>query len=274
MIPDSKTCVYCGKPGGSKEHIWGKWSREHALFRTERSAHALVRFLDGTRTGPTVELKGALERPGSTRSQSLRIVCESCNNGWMSMIVEAARPVLTRMNYGYWGRVTTGEAAALSRWIAMFTMSFEFADRETVCVPQHVREEFARGDDLGPDWLIAIGFATPRTGLEPAAHRAFRLSIESGHEAMIQCTVFLCGRLICMSNHSVAGCPERLHRMAEDMKLCVIHPPGAEIIKPLWEHDESSVDMIIQSMSDAISWRNDSSERRADLRDSSQGLVS
>lgn len=257
MFPDPKTCVYCGKQGGSKEHLWGKWSREHALHKTEKSTHALVRFLDGSRTGPTLELKGALERPGSTRSQSLRIVCEPCNNGWMSRVVDRARPVLTRMNYGYWGAVSGEEVAALSRWIAMFTMSFEFADRETVCIPQHVREEFARGDDLGPDWLIAIGFVTPRTGLEPAIHRAFRFSIDSGHEAMIQCTVFIFGRLICLSNHSVAGCPPRLSRMAQDMKLCGIHPAPAVVAKPLWEHDESSVEMIIEAMSDAISWRFD-----------------
>ena len=258
VIPDSKTCVYCGKRETTKEHFWGKWSRRHAPRKFDRTSHSLVRFVDGTRDGRTLEFEGALNRPGSPRSQSLRIACADCNNGWMSNTVKAAEPILTRMGYGYWGTVTAEEATALARWIAQFTMSQEFSDRETVCIPQHVRSDFAKGVELNSDWLIAIGYAFSGARTEPVHHRAFRLTSEdSMAAAMIQCSVFLFGKLICLCYHSVAGTPERLHRMAQDMKLSIIHPAPAKIEKPYWMHDDRSVALIIEAMTDAIRWRGD-----------------
>ena len=170
----------------------------------------------------------------------------------MSDIGDAAQAALIRMNYGYWGDVSEDEIASLSRWIALFTMSHEFADRETVCIPSHVRKAFSQGAELDSDWLIAIGYAVPKIGNDPVFHRAFRFTNEDGQQAMIQVTIFMFGMLFCLCYHSVAGTPERIYQVVHNSRLAIIHPQGERICKPNWVHDESSIDIIMEGMSDAI----------------------
>jgi hypothetical protein len=245
-------CIYCGRPGVTKEHFWGAWSRKYAFVKNFRNEHTVNRFADGDIDKIAQSRKGALNRPGSNRSQSMKIACRECNGGWMKANLDAAMPILKRLHDGYWGNVTDAEAVKLSRWFIQFTMSYEFADRETVAVPQEVRTQFAIEGSISGYWVIAIGVATPVTGREPVYHRSLALRFPDGREEPFQVTALMFGRLIALSVYSTFPTPIAVLSAVSDMSLAVIHPSQTEICRPSWGHNEETVPVIVQAITDAL----------------------
>jgi hypothetical protein len=246
-------CVYCGRAGVTKEHFWGAWSRKYAFVKNSRSEHTIDRFLNGDLNIVELSKKGHLQRPGSNRSQTMKIACRECNGGWMKSNLDSAIPILKRLHDGYWGHVTEPEAAILVRWIAQFTMSYEFADRETVMIPQAIRTEFAMRNSLSGHWVAAIGIATPATGSEPVHHRAISLRHPDGREEPMQVTVLMFGRLIAMSVYSAFPTPNTVFTAISEMSLAIIHPPGSVVLRPSWGHNEETVPLVVQAVSNAFS---------------------
>lgn len=254
MAVNPKLCIYCGNKGVTKEHIWGKWSRKHAPSTHPNFPHMVDRYLNFDLNGERSSRKGHLNRPGSTRSQTMKIACQACNNGWMKANVDAAIPILTRMNYGYWGKISSIETEALARWIAQFAMSFEFADRETVMIPQSVRSHFAETTRLAGHWIIAIGNAAPTDGSDPIYHRALGIMENGEITGPVQITAFMFGMLFCLAIYSSFPTPPELQRSIFDMKLCTIYPLSDKPIeKPYWRHSEVTVPIVVDAMSDAFS---------------------
>jgi len=48
------------------------------------------------------EKGGRLQRRGHREKKKLRVVCEKCNNGWMSEIENDSKPILTPFLNGDW----------------------------------------------------------------------------------------------------------------------------------------------------------------------------
>jgi hypothetical protein len=114
-------CIFCGGGPLSKEHIWADWLREFLPHLDTSSRHG-VTHRDG-RYG-----YGKLHRPGDVRSQRLRVVCETCNNGWMSRIQNDAKPIIA--NLLQHGMIATDPESlrTLASWAVMFTFVFECAE--------------------------------------------------------------------------------------------------------------------------------------------------
>jgi hypothetical protein len=110
-------CLFCGRTGGlTEEHVFGKWLRD--LNFKGRSMWEVKQGADETqrRTLPA----------GSLFSKRLRIVCESCNTGWMSRLETAAKPYLMDMFRPYLTDVFGGRRnipldedaqLVLARWV-------------------------------------------------------------------------------------------------------------------------------------------------------------
>lgn len=256
MTVKPRFCIYCGKEGVTKEHVWGRWSRKHAPGTHPNFPHIVDRYLNFDPNGEKSSRKGHLNRPGSTRSQTMKIACKVCNNGWMKANVDAAIPILTRMNYGYWGKISNLETQALVRWIAQFAMSFEFADRETVMIPQAVRSHFAETTQLAGHWIIAIGNAEPTDGSDPIYHRALGIMEGDKITGPAQITAFMFGKLFCLAIYSSFQTPPDVLRAVSDMKLCSIYPfSDKNIEKPYWRHSEITVPIVVDAISDAtVKW--------------------
>lgn len=190
MAQFKQTCVYCMKPGVTKEHFWGKWTRNiNALAQGGTSQHRLVRWDDPTDfMGPRQVQKGGLNRPGTPRSQTLKIACGRCNGGWMSRMVENAKPILERLSKGAWSNLTTDERSILSAWAALFVSSYEYADVATTCLPQSERDWLRLNGYPSMNWRIAIGAVDEaRTLRDWVQHRALSLPHEiewNGHRRM------------------------------------------------------------------------------------------
>lgn len=247
-------CIYCGTPKVTKEHIWGRWSRRHALAQFGRSEHKIVRYPNKDFNAQGIASRGALTRPGSYRSQTLKIACVKCNSGWMSDNIDTIIPLLKRMNYGYWGDISESDLRNLARWIAQFTMSYEFADRETVCVSQPERSAFACGEELSDNWAIAIGNALPLVGNDPVYHRALGVDDnKNGREKRSKIAIFMFGMLFCACVYSETHLSPEVFRAFSNVQLVTIHPPTGQVVrKPRWQHHESDMPLIINDFTLAM----------------------
>lgn len=156
-------CIYCGQEGAStNEHLVSDWiNRElrdsnlnHDIVhrnRSHREADAVIVVDQSVRT-----------RNGPVGALVLRGVCGPCNSTWMSAVVNAARPSLSRLMRG---DVDLHAYAHVAEWAVLTAMNFSafFADG---VVTESERRQFCETRILAQGWSVYIGNCT---GLEPRA---------------------------------------------------------------------------------------------------------
>jgi hypothetical protein len=120
MSKAPKLCIFCGKPGVTKEHVWPDWLLKY--IPKDGVNHA---SLSETHHRTHVE-REVRKHAGAPYSGTLRIVCGSCNNGWMSVLQNDAKPILLPLVLGEERTLFRKHQALLAAWMAMFAMVTEF----------------------------------------------------------------------------------------------------------------------------------------------------
>ena len=132
----SETCIFCGQKGKkSKEHLWPVWMHEY-----------LGKEGDGNNVRESTSFKNRehiggskFERQGYLFTTKFRVVCRSCNSGWMSKLEEAIKPVLLKLVKGEETKLQEEDQKLLSRWIAMKVITGEHAEKELQVTPKEDR---------------------------------------------------------------------------------------------------------------------------------------
>jgi hypothetical protein len=90
-------------------------------------------------------MRGRENTQGALHTIRFRVVCSTCNSGWMSGLEKAAQPYLTPLVKGE--QVTLGREALdlVSRWIALKVMVAEHNDPDSAVTPKRLRMEFRNG---------------------------------------------------------------------------------------------------------------------------------
>lgn len=258
MSRPQNLCVYCGKPGVTKEHYRGAWSNKHAPLKHTRTEHIVSLPIDSDPNLVFSREKGPGSRPGAPRSQTLKIACKSCNTGWMKKIVDKSIPILTNMNYGYWGNPEQEDIIALASWITLYTMSHEFVDRPTVCISPKERSEFMESCIPSLHWNIAIGCTDTALWNDRTFHRSFYVvgAIPNNINPKAQITVFQFGRLLALSSYAEFNIDIDFDKYAKSMDLSPIWPSVPKrLSKPFGVHSDASVDIIVSRMTDIFNGR-------------------
>lgn len=147
-----KPCIFCEGDGKlSKEHIYPNWLKEHLINDDNSSTKHRVTL---NQNKPQI---GKLQRKINFHKQKLRIVCESCNNGWMSQIQSLAKPHLIPLINGEWDAMTPAAYRAISVWATMFTIVHEYAHPETAMVPKIERHQFKNNQLTPSTWRVWLG---------------------------------------------------------------------------------------------------------------------
>jgi hypothetical protein len=146
-----RACIFCGGLPLTKEHVLSHW-----LSPLIRTAMLNYRSIDSYIGAGGVDSAPRM-RSGHPSSRRVRCVCGSCNNGWMSSIVDAAKPIVVRLVKGESCRLTAEDQAKLAAWISTAVIVSEFENREHVTIPKHHRDWLWTTHTVPSDWKIWIG---------------------------------------------------------------------------------------------------------------------
>jgi len=150
---------------------------------------------EGTRV--VMEGKGMLTRPGDFWGTSLYLVCETCNNGWMSQVQEQARPLLVPLFRGEWtGEISDEQRQRLATWCTVVTICLEYADESGRVVPDQDRLFVKQQLRPPPRWGVWLGHLSPTHQWGGFNHLSWSVSFDGirlSHRS--QATCWAMGRL-------------------------------------------------------------------------------
>ena len=112
-----RTCVFCGAPADSQEQVWPKWSAP-LLADDELLPHFHQIVQEGRPDEERRYAKGA-------SSLTVGVVCEGCNNGWMSDLESRAKPYLEPMLRGHGRALHETGIRTLATWALKTAMMVE-----------------------------------------------------------------------------------------------------------------------------------------------------
>ena len=152
-----KLCAFCGKPGKmTKQHIWPNWLKRIrtpvATSHTQVMGEFLT-FSPGSRRPPY----RAQTHQGHAGSRKIKNVCQTCNNGWMSRIEEAAKDAALPLILDQECSLTPNHQRELARWFTLMTMMSEFTDPMTAALRRDDRRFLTDHLDPPPIFKMWIG---------------------------------------------------------------------------------------------------------------------
>jgi len=97
-----------------------------------------------------------LSRQGGAITKKLRVVCETCNNEWMSELEDQVKPILTPLILGQEIVLNPAMQKTLAEWISLKTMIAEHNVPADVIVRQEDRDKFLRDRMIPPYFRIWV----------------------------------------------------------------------------------------------------------------------
>jgi hypothetical protein len=167
---ESWRCAFCGKPGRpSREHVLAQWMRDVVgPLPMERTTYASgFDLLDDGRAYASVGESVRVSR-SSLLHQVTRTVCALCNNGWMSRLETAAKPILENLfsarRQNETRTLSPDEATVLARWAVKTSWTSELSglgdqNQDHAWMPADMRRRLMSAEDTPPAtiwvWLAA-----------------------------------------------------------------------------------------------------------------------
>lgn len=147
-------CIFCEGGNLSKEHFWPKWAAELLpKFPNNEHVEHLSTFTQLTKPVGSPKIR---TKQGNSWTKTVRVVCASCNNGWMSALETKVRPILTSLIATNPQTLPTNSLLVLSQWIALKVMVAEHNQRRDAVTPLEDRKAFKDGLKIPPNFQIWI----------------------------------------------------------------------------------------------------------------------
>lgn len=197
-------CIFCDSLANSGEHLWSHWMRTH-FKRTahDKSLETYERYRIGNQSSPIFRTIH-----GHPTTRKFKVVCHTCNTGWMSLLETVIKPSLEPMISGRSAHLGPSELKALTEWIVLKMMVFDRYDDGTTMFSRDETLAFSR-DRSFPDGIVVWVFRTADRHFESHIGRSFAgiSAISKGLPsapvpANVQATIFGLGRLLIYFVHS------------------------------------------------------------------------
>lgn len=104
----TRSCIFCGLPVNSKEHLFAEWILL-SLGGNKRRRQTLSDGIPRELTGP----------------MTIRCLCRRCNNEWLSEIENSAKPIIEPLIHDRSGPLNQGDQEVLAIWAAKTAMMGE-----------------------------------------------------------------------------------------------------------------------------------------------------
>lgn len=148
-----RVCIFCGQPRVTREHVWPRWLR--GIF--EDSDRVMHEVWSGRPDRRSVN-RTWTSKPISTTA---RLVCKTCNGGWMGSLEAENSILLSAMIQGVPQSLTVEEQERITLWCIKIGMML---DRVTTPrIPEdHLRSLFATRQPLNHSaiWLTGCNDQT------------------------------------------------------------------------------------------------------------------
>ncbi|QPB82917.1 hypothetical protein CWC22_007915 [Pseudoalteromonas rubra] len=132
-------CIFCGQSGLTKEHFWPSWLGKQV------GKNEAAKYIEGA-VQATPKLDDAEEsintRSGDVSTKKFRVVCATCNNGWMSALEEKVKPILQNACTPCDMKLDKLQLQQFSKWITMKTMLAEYTKLGTNSIPKEDLQRF------------------------------------------------------------------------------------------------------------------------------------
>jgi hypothetical protein len=228
----------------SKEHLFPDWLEQ--LFPRSPSdthTHGNTTWVDMTPGGKT-PITQERKRQGQAATLKVRVVCETCNNGWLSRLEERTKPLLTHLIKGHAISLGVQEQLQLATWAVKTIMTAEFYDRKKVAIPQDERTSLMQNlfppsngwwiwisGNQGVDWQTGLYhfaarlnyFAGPISNVPP-------IDPKTAEIINLQSTTIGIGRLMIFS----------VSTTVRNGAFSLTNPEAADL-KPIWPQSLSSI---------------------------------
>lgn len=145
-------CMFCGSDDMSEEHVIADW-----VFRA---------FTRSRRPGPlfrgSVQKEGELHLEAGEPIVTAKVVCRPCNNGWMSLLDDAAAEALKPLIRGRNAvTLTHDEQRAVAAWIFKSALVFDASQKGDGGLLVSSRGSFMESKSAPPGCTIYVGPAVP-----------------------------------------------------------------------------------------------------------------
>jgi hypothetical protein len=156
----ARACIFCGKNHKdgrehrlSREDIWPIWLAKY-IPKELKSYHSASVSINKDGSRETIERKIG----GDPRSRKITLVCQKCNNGWMSRLQQTAKDLLLPLITGNAVVMGTQQQNLIAKWCAMSTMTADFINPEKQAISQGDRTSLFMDGTLSTEtWRIWIG---------------------------------------------------------------------------------------------------------------------
>lgn len=149
-----RVCVFCGSTGLTKEHVFPNW---------------MSKMLDSRLTATTtIEKKGQADKiyTGAILQHQAKVVCANCNNGWMSNLETAVKPILSKMLFDLNHSTTLGkdEQKLLAFWAQKTTMILNVSTGADYSIPAEACADLYHKQEPIEQITVRIGWRLPKKG--------------------------------------------------------------------------------------------------------------
>jgi hypothetical protein len=151
MPNPQRFCIFCGGPGLTREHIYANWLRNY-IPREMKSYTKSSSLIHPTRIKTLVK-----KEPGDPHSRRVKVVCGSCNNGWMSKLQESAKPILIPLIKGEHAILDRDSQAVISAWVSMAVIVADSAEPDKSAIHETDRQWLYRNKSAPMNWTIWLG---------------------------------------------------------------------------------------------------------------------
>ena len=135
--------------------------------KSDTDKHTAEVYSGEAKSKPALEKK--TERSGNLITKKFRVVCESCNNGWMSQLEESVKPFILLAIRHENMVLNSQQVAILARWVVMKVIVAEQDHDGTQVTPLNDRKNFYLNSEI-PGYFRAY-LACHETDSEAAYHR-------------------------------------------------------------------------------------------------------
>lgn len=158
MATNPKICIFGSSHGKvTREHVFANWLKAHIPPIHVR--HQPIEYTErkkGELWFP--QLTRGVHRTGNPYNWTVSCVCKKCNNEWMSVLQERAKPVIVPLLLGKPTSLDIASQITLSAWVAMATIVAEFDPRNsTIAIHERDRDWLYKHHTAPSSFRIWIG---------------------------------------------------------------------------------------------------------------------